>query len=452
LFNRRVAAITALLFVFCVSSIQIAHYSITESFLTLCVVTICWLCVRLAEKPDVARYGVLGVLQGVALGAKTAAISFLAFPFFAHAIVLYRNRGKRGEHEPKWGEYNWLAIMSLALALVVFFICSPYTVLDYENFRASMVYENGVVRGTVPVPYTRQFVGTTPYLFWLKNLFWQVGPVAIFCYIGMALLFVRTFRRLDWRIGLLLTFPILYFLYVGAWHTKFIRYMMPLIPFLLIAGSYCLWLIWQKMAATNRAKLGKAIAGTMVVVTALWGLAFFSIYFQEQTRIAASRWIHQNVPAGSTLYGEHWDDGLPVRVEGVEQRPYNVQQLEIYNEDNAAKLEYYADKLSTGDYIVLNSRRLYGTLMHLPEEYPLTSQYYRLLFSGQLGYEKVAEFTAYPKLFGFIPINDDASEETFQVYDHPKVIVFQNKAHLSREEIKSTLQSALNKDNLQLKP
>jgi hypothetical protein len=452
LFNVRVAALAALLFVFCVGSIQIAHFAITESFITLCIVTLCWLALRLAERPTIARYGTLAIVQGIALAAKTSAISFYVLPLLAHAVVLYRERGRRGQHAPRWSDFNWLALMAVALSLVVFFFGSPYTLLDWTDFRASMTYENGVVQGTIPVPYTRQFVGTTPYWFQLKNLFWQLGPVALFCYLGILLLLARAVRRRDWRAGLLLAFPLLYFLYVGDWHTKFIRYMMPAVPFLLIAGAYCLWWIGEKAAAARRAVLGKAVAGTLVVVTALWALAFFSIYFQEPTRLAASRWIYRNVPAGSKIFGEHWDDGLPVPVPDVETRPYDVEQLEIYNEDNAAKLEYYADRLSRGDYIVLNSRRLYGTLMHLPEEYPLTSLYYKLLFSGRLGYEKVAQFTAYPKLLGFIPINDDASEETFQVYEHPKVIIFQNRQHLSREAIRSILQEALQSAHRQLKP
>jgi len=79
-----------------------------------------------------------------------------------------------------------------------------------------------------------------------------------------------------------------------------------------------------------------------------------------------------------------------------------------------------------------------GDLINLPEKYPITSRYYQLLFGGQLGYQKVAQFTSYPSLFG-IKINDDKSEETFQVYDHPKVMIFKNKKKLNRNEIKNIL-------------
>jgi hypothetical protein len=57
--------------------------------------------------------------------------------------------------------------------------------------------------------------------------------------------------------------------------------------------------------------------------------------------------------------------------------------------------------------------------------YPLTNQYYKDLFSGQLGFEKIAEFTSYPTIpFINVQIKDDSADESFTVYDHPKIIIF----------------------------
>ena len=84
--------------------------------------------------------------------------------------------------------------------------------------------------------------------------------------------------------------------------------------------------------------------------------------------------------------------------------------------------------------MVTSSGLLSEPLVNLSELYPLTSRYYRRLFAGRLGYEKVGEFSSYPSLFG-VTINDDSSEETFQVYEHPKVIIFKNQGRLTQEEI-----------------
>jgi hypothetical protein len=34
-----------------------------------------------------------------------------------------------------------------------------------------------------------------------------------------------------------------------------------------------------------------------------------------------------------------------------------------------------------------------------------------------------------------LTINDDSSEETFQVYDHPKVIIFKNVASFNMQQL-----------------
>ena len=52
---------------------------------------------------------------------------------------------------------------------------------------------------------------------------------------------------------------------------------------------------------------------------------------------------------------------------------------------------------------------MYGTIPRLPERYALSTAYYRLLFSGQLGYELVNVEATYPELLGVGVI-----DETFE--------------------------------------
>jgi hypothetical protein len=196
------------------------------------------------------------------------------------------------------------------------------------------------------------------------------------------------------------------------------------------------FLIWLQHKARLIAHICIAI---VLFGTVIWALAFFTIYTKPQTRIAASNWMYRNIPTGSKILTEHWDDGLPVNLgQSFVPERFTSEQLTIYDTDNDQKKIYYATKLSSADYIVINSRRLYGTLIHMQDTYPLTSFYYKQLFAGNLGYKKVGEFTSYPT-FMHIQINDDASEETFQVYDHPKVLIFQNTKKYSAEQLMAKL-------------
>ena len=195
---------------------------------------------------------------------------------------------------------------------------------------------------------------------------------------------------------------------------------------------------------------------------------FINIYSQKHTRVAATEWILQNIPHGSTIALEHWDDGMPLT--GGEN--YQHIELTLYDQpDDEKKWAILNEKLRQADYIIIASNRLYVPLQKLsdcnpePEQvrfrvipyrppwvvwyrdkkykscYPKTAEYYRKLFSNSLVipsersesrnlFKKVAEFSAYPRLcFMFqvscFTINDQTADESFTVYDHPKIIIFQ---------------------------
>ncbi len=151
--------------------------------------------------------------------------------------------------------------------------------------------------------------------------------------------------------------------------------------------------------------------------------------------------------SGTALANEgDWDDGLPVRVEGFDGFGgiYTPGlNFNMYTDDNEEKRQRFLNILSQADYLLISSSRQWGSLPRLPERFPLVTQYYRSLigcpleesiewcfnvaqpgtFQGELGYELVKVFQSDPTA-GPLRINDQASEEAFTVYDHPKVLVF----------------------------
>jgi len=429
IWNKKSGLITAFLTSFTVSLIQTAHYGVTESLLVFWLMLMLFFSLRLLDKQTMKGYLKIGLVSGLALATKISALSFFIIPLITHFFISTQHR-----KQFKYLNYQLRFFISMTIAFLTFAIFSPYVFLDKKSFLESMIYESGVATGKLKVVYTLQFEKTLPYLFQLKNLIWQIGPIALLSFLGFLLLIFMAVKQKDKKILIFLSFPLVYFTYAGSWYTKFIRYMVPMIPFLTIAAGWLLYEFWKK---------SKLIGGALLVLsftlTLVWSLAFFTIYTKESTRITASKWIYQGLPQGAKILGEHWDDGLPIDYSGNHPDWYQIKQLTIYEADDSQKIEYYGQELSEADYIVINSRRLYGTLMYLPEKYPITSRYYRLLFAGKLGYQKIAEFTSYPSIFG-LEINDDSSEETFQVYEHPKVIILKNQNRYTRQQIKSIIE------------
>ena len=102
--------------------------------------------------------------------------------------------------------------------------------------------------------------------------------------------------------------------------------------------------------------------------------------------------------------------------------------------DSSEKTEILVDNLRSADYLVFSSPRFWKNIPKDSEGYPISSEYYEAIFDGRLGYERVFEINKYPSLFG-IDIPDNLSEETFKVFDHPRVLIFKNNANLSEKEI-----------------
>jgi hypothetical protein len=138
----------------------------------------------------------------------------------------------------------------------------------------------------------------------------------------------------------------------------------------------------------------------------------------------------------------------------------------MYDADDAAKVQTLVDALANNDYIILASQRLYVTITRLPQRYPISSRYYRLLFSGQLGFDLVAFARNDPRAGG-VTIADDPigsvglnvppplaeyargagvwnwgrADESFTVYDHPMPLVFKKTRALTGAEIQLLLTS-----------
>lgn len=166
---------------------------------------------------------------------------------------------------------------------------------------------------------------------------------------------------------------------------------------------------------------------------------------------------------GATIANEGaWDDALPVRIDGYDAFGGIYQDLnfDMYEVDNPQKLERYLGILDQTDYILISSSRQWGSLPRVPQRYPMNTLYYRSLigcppeasiewcynvarpgrFSGHLGFELVKTFQSNPKI-GPLEINDQASEEAFTVYDHPKVFIFRKTQDYDPQQVRAILGS-----------
>lgn len=173
----------------------------------------------------------------------------------------------------------------------------------------------------------------------------------------------------------------------------------------------------------------------------------------------------------SAIATEAWDEGIPVRLDGRDGYSiYHGVEIQRQWEDTPEKLENLIQWLDASNYVTISSNRAYGSMSRQPLRYPLTIEYYRLLFTGQLGFKLVAAFESYPTLGpftfpdqettqymdlwpdptrcpqsgvpqcrGLISVPLPPAEEAFSVYDHPRVLIFQKQSDFSAAEVRAKL-------------
>ncbi len=196
--------------------------------------------------------------------------------------------------------------------------------------------------------------------------------------------------------------------------------------------------------------------GLLVLLpTMFFMLALVHLYSAPNSRVQASAWIYNHIPAGATLTYEVWDDPLPMAVPAalpggvglgltaaghvIDPGQYQEVGLSLYDADTDAKAQQLASQLAGANVVVISSKRLLDSIPRMPDRYPMTTRYYQLLFAGDLGFHLAAHFEAHPNLLG-ITFDDSGADESFSVFDHPSVWIFERTgAGLGAQQIQTAL-------------
>ena len=210
-----------------------------------------------------------------------------------------------------------------------------------------------------------------------------------------------------------------------------------------------------------------ATVAVVLMATVLYAIAFVGVYGRTHTAVAASDWINNNVSRNASIIngGSYWDEQIP-NLHG-----YDVWTFPAYHPDrDLDKIPELIERLAGADYVVFYSNRAYGSVARLPDEFPQSSGFYRLLFSGDLGYRLERAFTSYPSLAGVqlrddpygraglatpsiapggndgqpdgIVINLGYADENVIGYDHPQVLIFRNVEHFTEQQIREIINTA----------
>lgn len=431
--------LSAFVYASLVIPIQLSHFFAVDTFLVSFLLLALYLLLRLSQNTSQRWLSVVGGASfALALASKVSAIAFT--PFFV-LLLLIKKR-----------DVGWkTVVINLFLfglsSLITFRLAAPYYFINLIHPNPKIIANLNTLKSLekkeVMFPPSVQWFETKPLTYSLPNLFFVgVGP-----FLSVIILFslARFLVGKDSLPRILAIMVIILFVFQDIQFARPLRYFYPILPLAaIIAGPFLVPLFTKK-------RLGLSVAASVIMV--LPGVMFLSIYSVPHTRVQASSWIYENIPSGSTLSCEYWDDCLPLINDGR----FKVIELPFYEPDSPEKWQNLDKKLASLDYLILSSNRLYGSISTVPKLYPQSSLFYSKLFLGNSPFVHVRSFTSRPNLpipfinycivppalhYGRIAENisdcpigislvDDYADESYTVYDHPRVSIFKNSTKSS---------------------
>ncbi|HKP53502.1 MAG TPA: DUF2298 domain-containing protein [Chloroflexia bacterium] len=500
LYSSSVGLIAAALVAFSATHIQLSHFATVDSYLTTFMIAALYFSVMMMQRPSWWAATAAGACIGFAVATKVSVVPFALVVVAAIVLrALYRRQTRKLGAEfgapvglkpasaaerarSFWGHLGrsliYLPIAFIA-SLAAFSIAEPYVlwqfsyslfsqggmqaVLDSNPWWTRIIKEARIQTGQEDLPYTRQYVGTVPILYHLQNMvFWGLSPIPGFLTIaGFVAALWRAIKRRPAEI-LLMAGALPYFASLLTLEAKWMRYMLPLVPIFCILGAALVVRghIWVQRRVGSVRKVARPgapsrvlilprvqrnifalVGGASVLAAFLWAIAFSNIYSQKHSRLAASDWIGINVPPNIVKTSEIWDSGLPV--DGNLCPGCRDVALDIYGDDPPdVKFEYFKEQLAQVDYIFIASNRLYGSVAREPWRYPAHIKFYDLLFAGKLGFQRVHTSLVTPEIFG-IRFDDQSADESFTVYDHPRVDIFKKTSNLTADQLRTLFAPSL---------
>lgn len=421
--KEKYALISTFLVAVTAGLIQQAHFATPESTLIFFITASLAMLLSFVNSSKLSYLILSSIFLGLGLGTKIIASLFLPVLISGLLLKLWRSPAKL---------MLFLSISLLTIA-VTFIVTSPFVFSNYQEWWRSINYEGSLARGTTLVFYTRTFIGTLPVIFQMEKIL----PLALgfslllFSISGFALVIFQLLKKFNLSLFLILFTFLSFFIANSLLYAKWTRFIAPTFPFFAIFAAFLV-----EQISHHSKKVSLTLNFLLLVPTAIWSLAFFSIYINHDVRIAADNWIKSNLPPQSFYLVESANTiDVPLS--------FPKKSIDFFNLENEAQArDEIAQTLVKSDYFVIQSRRIFLNHQRLRGLYPKTARFYDALFNGQLGFEQIKEFHSYPSIpfpGSKIEFPDELAEETWSVFDHPVIRVFQKRVSLEKEDYEKIL-------------
>lgn len=404
-----------------------AHFATVNACLTFWVTASLWACTRAAERARGRDFFLAGGAVGLAIAAKLTALPLLA-PAGIAAILASRHRRFEGQGSALRRASSWIGLGTLGI-LVGFGLAMPYAYVHLSEFTSQayreLFHHSQAGHGFVFAASGNGFVHLlgTNLRAGLGILFWILALISIPWALWATLVGARAGHA---RIGdrgwlldvMLLAWVIPNLIGLSLVSTRFLRYVLPLVP------AFALWggrFLAQAGGASRRPGLRiavRAFGGIALLQTLLYSAAYNRTFAGQDPRDQAADWFETWVePGAHVAFLKRPAHNLPPIRHPWSQLPVRSSDPDVLtvDQDRTWSLLNLDPKVlveTRPDYLVMSVRdleaewELLPLVQSEPERFPEELREH-VLQAGRFwvlverGYELATEpFSARPRLLG----------------------------------------------------
>lgn len=392
MYSKKVGLLSSLFLAFTLLHVRYSRLIRPDVPMTF-FITLSFLCTYLIyERGKMRDYLLATIFAGFSIATKYTGALLIVPIFLAHLF-----RGLKEKKSLFSIFFNKKVLLILLFIAVGFFIAFPSAFLRFT-------YLLKVIRGWVGARGLNEITANnqgeiSSWLYYVINaLNHGMGQPLEILSLTAVVYAIFCHRKKD---ILLISFPLVYYLIMGGFLRHFDRYILPVVPFLVIAAAMFLVKIASKIsrlkARQNIVIVGLALA--VILFPAVRVIRYVDLMTQKGTGLQAKQWIEENIPQGKRIVSE----------------TYSPPLSGYWNKDVGKvgfnTLDQY--KKATIDYIIINnfsSRRYLNTRLERFE--PIKRNYEEIEAKCEL----VKQFDPPP----FSPGNPNPVIKIYRIaYDHP---------------------------------
>ena len=301
MYSKKVGLLSSLFLAFTLLHVRYSRLIRPDVPMTF-FITLSFLCTYLIyEKGKIRHYFLATIFAGFSIATKYTGVIIVVPIFLAHLF-----RGLKEKRSLFSIFFNKRVFLILLFIAVGFFITSPYGILRLPYLLRTI---RGWLEGLNNITANNQGEISSWLYYIIGPLNDGMGqPLGIF---SLAAVVYAVFRHRKKDI-LLISFPLAYYLIMGSFLRHFDRYILPVVPFLVIAAAVFLVEIASKLSRSKRRQnfvvVGLALA--IILFPGMRVVRYVHLMTQQGTGLQAKEWIENNIPRGKKIFYETYSAPL----------------------------------------------------------------------------------------------------------------------------------------------